>query len=175
MNKKIFMILLSVFILFSSVSPVDASGSNLSTIGSQRITLFNPCFEDYEEINAASVMTFSDGSQLIISKATTDTFNKENSNVTGTKHADFAKDGILLWRVTLTASFDYNGVSATCTTANSVTQVYQGNWSESSNNTYPSGNTAVAYVTVVRKVLFIVVETQNVTLSITCDGNGHVS
>lgn len=83
-------------------------------------------------------------------------------------------DNVVMWKVTLFASFTYNGSSSSCISASSRTDIYQGNWSESSNNTYASGNTAIASVTVVRKFLFIVVETQNAYLTMSCTPNGYL-
>ena len=58
----------------------------------------------------------------------------------------------LQWKATLHGSFTYNGVSSQCTGASCTTTVYQGNWNEKTNNAYPSGNVAIADVTMVRKV-----------------------
>lgn len=76
---------------------------------------------------------------------------------------------------TLTGSFTYNGTTATCTSASCVTSVQHGNWSETYNHAYPSGGTAQADVTMVRKVLFITVQTETAHLTLTCDANGNLS
>lgn len=173
--KKFLLVVLAVIFFISSV-PASAGSNSSPSFESQRIIVYNPETKCYEEITASSITTLPDGRQLIISDILNLSFSKASGGVTSSKSYYFVNNNnVLEWRVTLTASFTFDGTSATCTSASSVTTVYQGNWSESSNNTYPSYNSAIAQVTVVRKVLFIVVETQNVFLTITCDGNGHVS
>ncbi len=50
-----------------------------------------------------------------------------------------------------------------------------GNWHETYNHAYPSGNTAQADITMVRKVLFITVQTETAHLVLTCDAKGNLS
>lgn len=84
-------------------------------------------------------------------------------------------NGVILWTATLTGTFAYNGSTATCTAASCETSVQQGNWHETYNHAYPSGNTAQADITMVRKVLFITVQTETAHLVLTCDANGNLS
>ena len=83
--------------------------------------------------------------------------------------------GTILWTATVTGTFTYNGSTSSCTSASYSTQVNNSTWSEQSGNAYPSGNTAIADVVMMRKLLFIVVETVPVTVSLTCDKNGNLS
>ena len=107
---------------------------------------------------------------------TTKVLQKERGNVVGEKEYVFRNsENEILWKITLTGIFSYTGYSATCTSASAVSTVYSGNWSESANNTYPSGNQAVANVTMVRKFLFIVMQTEIANLVITCDKDGNIT
>ncbi len=96
--------------------------------------------------------------------------------VSGSKQYEYVNsDGIVRWTATLTGTFTYNGSTATCTAASCETSVQQGNWHETYNHAYPSGNTAQADITMVRKVLFITVQTETAHLVLTCDANGNLS
>ena len=83
--------------------------------------------------------------------------------------------GEILWKATLTGTFSYNGVSASCTSASCTTTVYNSSWSEKTNHAYPSGASAMAEVTMVQKFLFITVDTVSVNLVLICDKDGNVS
>ena len=96
--------------------------------------------------------------------------------VSGNKQYEYVdSDGVVRWTATLTGTFSYNGSSATCTAASCITSVQQGNWHETYNHAYPSGNTAQADITMVRKVLFVTVQTEIAHLVLSCDANGNLS
>ena len=84
-------------------------------------------------------------------------------------------NGVILWSATLTGTFYYDGTVSYCTNSSCTTSVQHGNWSETANTPSYAGNAAFASVTMVRKVLFIVVQTENLNLTLTCDANGNVS
>ena len=101
---------------------------------------------------------------------------EQRNSVTGQKSYYYKNsDGVIRWTATLTGTFTYNGSTATCTAASCETSVQSGNWSETYNHAYPSGNTAQADITMVRKVLFVTVQTETAHLTLTCDGNGNLS
>ena len=175
MKNRFIITLLSCLILFSYVSSVSAD-TPYADNASELISVFNPKTGNHEIIVAASVVALPDGSKIIISDPLQSSCKGESGKISANKPYSFVNsNNVLQWRIILTASFSYDGTNSACLSADSETTIYQGNWSESSNNTYPSGNSAIAQVTVVRKVLFIVVETQNAFFTITCDANGHVS
>ena len=84
-------------------------------------------------------------------------------------------DGVVQWTATIIGTFYYNGTTSWCTNSTCNTSVQHGNWSEAANTPSYVGNAAFASVTMVRKVLFIVVQTENLNLTLTCDANGNVS
>lgn len=100
----------------------------------------------------------------------------QRSSTTGQKIFRYRNsDGVVEWTAVLSGSFTFNGSSATCTAASCITSVQQGNWHETYNYAYPSGNTAQADITMVRKVLFVTVQTETAHLVLSCDANGNLS
>lgn len=173
--RKIFSIVLALILLVSPVTGVKAaerSGEPLC----ETVSVINPRTGEEESVIAEAVVHLSDGSMIIKTAIEKESLTRARGDITGTsQYLKTGSDGTLQWRITLRAHFTFDGSSSKCTSATSTTEVFQGNWSESSNNTSPNGNTAVANVTVVRKFLFFTVETQHVTLTIHCDRNGNLS
>lgn len=81
----------------------------------------------------------------------------------------------LVWKVTLTGSFSYNGSSSSCTAASTTTNFYQSGWFVYSENTTHSGNTASTVVILKKTVLGVPITFSNVTLNLSCDKNGNLS
>ncbi len=128
-------------------------------------------FNASDEIISSETIQLNNGCKLITILYKR---NQTRSSVSSYKETRFLdSDDTLLWKVVLEATFTYNGYTSSCTSASSYSRVYEGNWSERDNNTFASGNAAVANVTMVRKILFIVVETQVANLVITCDKDGN--
>ena len=131
----------------------------------------NDTFNASDEVISSETIQLNNGCKLI---TTLYKRNQTRSSVSSYKETRFLdSDDTLLWKVVLEATFTYNGYTSSCTSASSYSRVYEGNWSERDNNTFASGNAAVANVTMVRKILFIVVETQVANLVITCDKDGN--
>ena len=129
---------------------------------------------DIDAESIQSIILLEDGASLII--MTPEVLLSQRGIITGQKEY-YYKDanGVVQWTAILTGTFTYNGSSATCTAASCVTSVQHGNWSESYNHAYPSGGTAQADITMVRKVLFITVQTETAHLVLSCDANGNLS
>lgn len=131
-------------------------------------------YVDSESPAIQSIIQLENGDCLIIS--TPKVIAVQRGIITGERHYSYRNsDGVVQWTATLSGSFTYNGSSAACTAANCVTSVQQGNWHETYNHPYPSGNTAQADITMVRKVLFVTVQTETAHLILTCDANGNLS
>ena len=120
------------------------------------------------------IHVFDDGSQLFEEQPLVITQTR-NSLTAQKPYYHCNSSGTVLWTATVTGTFTYNGSTSSCTNASYSTQVYNSSWSEQSGTAYPSGNTAIADVVMMRKLLFIVVETVPVTITLTCDKNGNVS
>ena len=134
----------------------------------------NPTVEGFDSESVQNITYLENGDCLIESVPIIIT--EQRGSVTGHKNYYYKNsDGVVRWTATLTGSFTYNGTTASCTAASCVTSVQSGNWSETYNHAYPSGSTAQADVTMVRKVLFITVQTETIHMVITCDANGNLS
>lgn len=83
--------------------------------------------------------------------------------------------GNVLIKYVLSATFTYNGSSATCTSASYSTNVYSNGWSFSNATSSKSGNTAYGAYTAVNKVLLITVQSISRNLTISCDKDGNIS
>ena len=125
-------------------------------------------------LNGKVIYTLTDGSRLVENPL--DILTRTTSYVTASKTLDYENsDGVTEWSVKLTGSFTYNGTTSYCTASSCITTVYSGNWHEAVNNASYAGNAAFASVTMELKFLFIVIKTQNVSLTLTCDANGNLS
>ena len=169
MRKLIATILAGLCIIAAFYSPVSvkASGAELSAN------------ETYISVNGELkqvkvVHVFDDGSQLLegLPVVTVET----RGSVTAHKpYYHRNSSGAVLWTATVTGTFTYNGSTSSCTNATYGTQINNTAWSEQSGSAYPSGNSAIADVVMMRKILFIVLETVPVTITLTCDKNGNLS
>lgn len=167
--KKTILIVLIISVIITSFN-AKAYNQQCSYNNNTQISVLYPdgrqCF-----LQANHITVLANGAKLIESftyKAITrSTVNRDKT------YFYVNNNNVVQWEVTLTATFTYNGYTSSCTSASSYSRVYEGNWSERDNNTFASGNAAVANVTMVRKILFIVVETQVANLVITCDKDGN--
>ena len=162
--KKIALCLVFV-ILFSWLQPFTASAEIMSPepqindIGSSRNQLATNLSEGYSLVRGKIIILASKGHYITASVPYY--FNDSN--------------GVTQWTATLTGTFYYDGTVSYCTNSSCTTSVQHGNWSETANTPSYAGNAAFASVTMVRKVLFIVVQTENLNLTLTCDANGNLS
>ena len=126
-------------------------------------------------IKNETIEYFPDGSYGI-----TEIVEYSDKAVTGTKTSSknykyYNSSNELLWKVTLTATFTYNGSTSSCTSASPGHTVYNSNWKVKTATASYSGNTATGNYTVKRYALLVPVETVNKTLTLKCDKNGNVS
>ena len=133
-----------------------------------------PVISESVAASVQSIIQFKNGDCLI--KTSPTIVSAQRGSITGHVIYEYANsNGVVLWTATLTGTFTYNGTTAYCTAASCVTSVQQGNWHETYNHAYPSGNTAQADITMVRKVLFVTVQTETAHLVLSCDANGNLS
>jgi len=98
------------------------------------------------------------------------------ASVTSSKsYHHYSASNVLLWTVKLTATFTYNGSTASCTNATPSYTVYSSVWKVKKAQASYSGNTATGEFTVKRYNLGIPVETVNKTLTLTCSPSGTVT
>lgn len=115
---------------------------------------------------------FDDGSYSV----TTITESLARSTKSGSKTTTvYNSSDEALWKVTVNGSFTYTGTSVTCTSASHSITIYNDDWYTYSQNSYKSGNQAIANVTMKKKMLGIVISTKEVNLTLTCDASGNLS
>ncbi len=98
-------------------------------------------------------------------------------NKTGSKTVThYASDNSVNWTFTVTGTFVVNeGVVSACTTARYSHTIVDTAWSLKSGNAAKTGNKAVGNATFARKLLGVEVNTEDVTVTLTCDKYGVLS
>lgn len=122
-----------------------------------------------------SVIIYSDGSYdeiIIIQLQTPNNRAVKSGQISRTHYTD---DNEAVWKVTLTGTYTYNGVTSSCINAVTNVTFYKPNWVVVSENTSHSGNTATTNVVLGYNVLGTVVPLANVNLSLSCDKDGNLS
>ena len=169
MKKLIAFILagLCIAVTLSSHTPVKASDKETPTTKTCVVV-------DGELKQVQLIYVFDDGSQLLSGQP--EVISRTRNSLTAQKpYYHRNSSGTILWTATVTGTFTYNGSTSYCTNASYNTEINANTWSEQSGTAYPSGNSAIADVVMMRKLLFIVVETVPVTITLTCDKNGNLS
>lgn len=163
MKKSFFVLLLVVLAVFMQAAPVYADSP-------EPIIQLLP--------DGSTVYHFSDGSKLTISAAKDEEESKgTTSTITRSKDATFTNsNNVIEWKYTLHATFTYTyGVSSSCTSTYYSQNIYGGNWTFSDGSATKSGNVAHGVGKYEQKFLFIVLNTVNVDLHLTCDIYGVVT
>ena len=83
--------------------------------------------------------------------------------------------GTVLWSVTVTGTFTYNGTTSSCTKSVVSTSVSNSNWKISSSSSSKSGNKATATATAKCFYDGPMISTTSKTVTLTCDKNGNLS
>lgn len=93
------------------------------------------------------------------------------SNIrTGTKTAQGVRSGKVIFTLSVTGQFTYDGITAKATSASGGINVHVAGASLNSSNAYTSGASAIATVSV-----SYLGATLNKTVTLTCDANGNLS
>lgn len=172
--KRITACLLSVLLVFAMLQSVAfADAQNETSIGAF----------DGMELEHQTVY-FADGSRLdiilTVYAAESETGNASAlatvKTKTGSKSYQYSyADGTLGWKATHTATFTYNGTSATCTAASCSVTIYKNGWYVSSKNTTRSGATSNTALTMGYRESGVTIQTRSCTISLSCDKNGNLS
>lgn len=129
--------------------------------------------ESKPNIANVQVILLEDGASIEI---ITEIMNQGRGTVTGTKvYNKRDSDNNLDWTAKLTATFTYNGSSATCTSASCSVTIYDSDWFTVSNMTSKSGNTATANLLMGYRVLGVPVLFYPYTITLSCDANGNLN
>lgn len=157
--KKLFVMLLTSFMLVSFIAPVSAT-------------------EHERKIISKEVEVFEDGSyfECIIYEDVYANTRSIPTTKTGSKVGTFTNaNGEALWSVTVTGTFLYDGYTVTCTSSSVSTAVYSSAWKIYSQSSNKTSNTAMATAVAKRYYLGTVVETKEKTVSLTCSRTGTLS
>lgn len=162
MSKKIFIAVVSIVLLISTLCMTTAQNSSPA-----KEIIISRSIQAIDENYYAEIL-ITENLSAITRATTTKTANKHfvlrNS------------DGDELARFTLTGTFSINqGVSSTCTAASHTTSIADTAWSVKSATSSKSGNQAIGDGEFIRKLLFVTVETKSCHLVLTCDKNGNLS
>ena len=160
--KKLLSFVLSLvlsFLLF--VQPCFASDFNDSDLEDDTIVC---------DDGSISIVLAELSSETIICKGLTELKTK-----TGQKTYTKTISGSVVWTAVLTASFTYDGYTSTCIAANCNVTFSNTSYSLKDKQVILSGNTAIATITIVKKVLGITVSTETLTLTLSCDSAGNLS
>ncbi len=157
---KKFLKLSIVFLLVVQIFNISFSAKNSTTTISTNIKYFDDgsfaviTVEDFSPVNRASTYT----------KSGAKTYTAMNA------------DGDVLWKFTVKGTFTVNsGVNATCKSTSYTTSNIASGWSLKSATTNASSNKAIGNATFQHKVLFVVTQTKDCTVTLTCDKNGNLS
>lgn len=159
-----------IFILVFVLSTICFASTSFA---SSKITATD-CVFDCNEIKTIKTDDGGCISIVLVTKNST----KASGIKDGTKYVTRQdSNGNIVWRYGLTATFSYiPGVSSTCTNATYSVENNSSIWSFSDGSTSISGNVAHGYGKFERKLLgLIVLETNNIDISLTCDTYGNLS
>jgi len=122
---------------------------------------------------------YSDGSysEIVITEGLSSSETTRGTQTkSGTKGSTFYNaNGVQLWRVEITGTFTYDGSTATCTNVTKATFIYDSAWKVTAESCSKSGNKAMGSFTVKRYTLLVPVQTENVSLTLTCSASGTLS
>lgn len=119
---------------------------------------------------------FEDGSYAVIVIQKETPLLAKSGSVTETKtYKYYDNNHSLDWTASITASFTYNGVTASCTSVSKSTTIYDTSWKCTASSCSKSGATATGSFTFKYYLLGVPVKTINKTLTLTCDPNGNIT
>ena len=129
-------------------------------------------FATHEKV--ITVEFFEDGSYGVIC-VSNQLFLRAGSVSRTKSYSFYDNDHNLGWKASITASFNYNGTTASCTNVSKSTTIYDNAWECTASSCNKSGATATGNFTFKRYVTLIPVQTINKTLTLTCDPNGNIT
>ncbi len=125
-----------------------------------------------EYLDDGSVLTVTITEEISDVMLLSDTYVRSGTKTYTLKDAD----GNEQWWFKLRGQYNVTtGVSAVCTVSSYTHSIMETRWSLDSASTSKSGNKAMGEATFKKKTLFIVTETKDISLTLTCDTNGNLS
>ena len=120
-----------------------------------------------------NVVYFDDGSYIITEQYIVDT-RAANQQIATSVKKFIDESGNLDWKITLTATFTYDGVTARCTATDLDVTIYDSSWYQIS--AYHNRSLAQGYADVQlgRRHLGVTVEQPTYHLTLTCTPDGNI-
>ena len=160
--KKIFLFLLSITLLFSQVTTIEAACYSFPKTNVVSSTSIEDLGNGYYGITTIEYPEMS--AYALGNKTGSKTYRIENAN--GTMVATFK----------LTASFTYSSSgTVTCNSASYSTNIQKSGWSFTKATASKSGKTAYGSFKVTYKIAGINLDTISSTVTLTCDSTGKLS
>ena len=130
-----------------------------------------------EEKTTTTVEYLEDGSYIVTTIEVRDTHGARTNTKVGSKtRSYYSANDVLLWKMTVTGEFQYDGTTSSCTYASGVTTVYDTPHWEVINESSTAGDTTAYYTaTFARWSLGVAIGNTTYGVSITCDANGNLS
>ncbi|MEE0967034.1 MAG: hypothetical protein U0L85_08295 [Bacilli bacterium] len=124
-----------------------------------------------------TVQNTVDSSETLIIESVIETVERDEKNratykVTGTKTTKVKSGSTVLWTVTVTGTFEYDGSHSTCTAASVSTTCSASAWKISSKSASKSGSSATAKATGQRYDNGVVVQTLTESVTLVCGSDG---
>ena len=95
---------------------------------------------------------------------------------TGTKgYKHYDSNDNLVWEASITASFTYNGTTATCIDVSKSITVYDSSWKCKTADCSKDGETAMGSFTMKRHRFLKPSQNQSCSFTLTCDKNGNIT
>lgn len=112
-------------------------------------------------------------------KEVIEVIDEASSRATSTKTAKktgyYANGSTILWSVTVTGTFTYNGSTSRCTNSSVTASSNDSRWKIVSKSSSKSGSTAKATATAKCYLNSLVIDTKTQTVSLTCSPTGKLS
>ena len=160
MRKTISVLLLCLTFILSC--PSTALAANATTSGSTVVTI------DGVDYYIDTVITEW--------SADTESNRAAASNTKTASKTTYIKDSSqnVLWYVSITATFSYDGTTAACTSCSPHATAQDSQWSIKSSSASKSGNSATATATAVRSLSFGLVQESTKSVTISCSPTGEI-
>jgi hypothetical protein len=122
-----------------------------------------------------TVVYYEDGSYLVTTIA--ESYSRSSGTKTGSKEDRYYDaSGNLQWKITVSGTFSYNGITSNCIYADGTTTIVDSSYARlGSESTYRNGATATYTIKLEKIVLGIVVGKETHSISLTCDKDGNLS
>lgn len=140
------------------------------------IVLMVPATQASAQTNTADldIIYLEDGGYIMVELNTNS--NMARATVSKSKICTrYSDTDEMQWKITLSGSFTYDGITASCTSSSCTVTIYKNDWYTDSKTSWKSANSAYATVVMARKLLGVTVARETIDLTLTCDRYGKVS